>query len=254
MKDTALQRHATLDGMRGIAAMTVMVHHFTMRTDEWELFGSAQIAVDLFFCISGFVIAQAYQAKILAGMTLPVFIRRRIERLYPAFAAGMSLGLVALLMKYYYGLTDYELPNIFTAAVLNFLYLPYFANFSVQFFDQTVTGVVFPLDGPAWTLFFGFVGNFVYFAAMKRRRWVMGLLWALAAAGFFVATKIYGESAGWSRESFLGGFPRVIYAFLAGVLVYQWRDRLSLLPKLPVWLLTGLILAMFSVPGFQGHT
>lgn len=249
-----LQRHATLDMLRGLAAFAVMAHHFTMRTGEWVLFGSAQIAVDFFFCLGGFVIASSYQERIRGGMTLRGFFGKRVERLYPGFAIGMVIGLSALLLKYHAGLTDYTLPAIAQAAVQNFLYIPFFAHYTVQFFDDKVQGVVFPLNGPAWSLFFGFVGNFVYFYAVRAGRWLTPLLCGLALLGFAVATKIYGESAGWSATSFLGGFPRVIFAVLAGALIYQYRDALQRLPKLPPVLVITAVLGMFAVPGFRLHT
>lgn len=248
------RRHATIDGLRGLAALAVMTHHFTMRTGEFMLFGSAQIAVDLFFCIGGFVIAQAYQDKILAGMTLRQFFTRRVLRFYPCYAIGMTLGLLALLLKYQQGLTDYDGFSLFKAALCNYFYIPYFAHFTVQFFDDKVQGVVFPLNGPAWSLFFSLVGSLFYFFALRAKRWLPLALCAFALLGFIAATKIYGESAGWSSSTFLGGFPRVIYTFFTGVLIYQARPSLyKWLPYLPPSLILTLIVAMLLVPSFPLH-
>jgi peptidoglycan/LPS O-acetylase OafA/YrhL len=42
-----------LDGLRGLAATAIVIHHFTADTGHGEVFASAGIAVDLFFCLSG---------------------------------------------------------------------------------------------------------------------------------------------------------------------------------------------------------
>ena len=190
----------------------------------------------------------------MAGLGVIAYFKSRLLRLYPSFAVGMTLGLGALLYKYYAGLTDYTLPAIAQAAALNFFYLPFLADYTVQFFDDRVRGVIFPLNGPAWSLFFNLLGNFVYFYAIRGHRLLPWLLCGGALLGFVVATKLFGESAGWGKDNFIGGFPRVIYTFFAGVLLYRLRPHLSLLPRLSSGMLIGGTLLMFAVPEFRLHT
>lgn len=254
MNSVKPQRNPTLDALRGLAACAVMMHHFTMRTGEYTLFASAQIAVDLFFCLGGYVTAQAYQQRICGGLGFVPYFKSRLLRLYPGYAAGMTIGLCALLLKYAYGLTDYTLTAIAQAALQNFLYIPFLADYTVQFFDDRVRGVVFPLNGPAWSLFFSLMGNIVYFYAIQRHRLLPWLICGAALLGFVVATKLYGESAGWGRDHFLGGFPRVLYTFFTGVLLYQLRPILNRLPLPHPALLVGATLVMLAVPEFRLHT
>ena len=52
-------------GLRGVAALLVMSHHFVLRQDVFvpglhDLLWHGYIAVDLFFVLSGFVMARAY--------------------------------------------------------------------------------------------------------------------------------------------------------------------------------------------------
>src|SRR5450631_2878452 len=90
-----MKRHfPALDGIRGVAAICVMLMHFTL-AQETTLFASAMAAVDLFFCLSGFVIAHSYGAKLDAGMGFGAFFTLRIVRLYPLYALGSLLGLGA---------------------------------------------------------------------------------------------------------------------------------------------------------------
>ena len=66
-------RYVVLDGLRGVAALSIMLHHYTQHGGHRELFASAVISVDFFFCLSGFVIAYAYHGRLLAGMPLLQF-------------------------------------------------------------------------------------------------------------------------------------------------------------------------------------
>lgn len=92
------QRLLQLDGLRGIAALAVVLFHFTYRYDElivprdgvWYRFALGEFGVALFFMLSGFVIAMS-----LERTRTPVqFAVARWWRLYPAFWAALLLTLV----------------------------------------------------------------------------------------------------------------------------------------------------------------
>ena len=60
------QHFVILDGLRGIAALAVVIFHFM----EWiypdsskNFIGHGFLAVDFFFCLSGFVIGYAYDDR-----------------------------------------------------------------------------------------------------------------------------------------------------------------------------------------------
>lgn len=96
--DADLPRHfAALDGMRGVLALGIVLLHlgfnsFTLRTFGWP--GVAlDLAVDVFFILSGFVLAHSLRQ----GSTFAAFAVRRCFRLLPvyfltAFAAAAALG------------------------------------------------------------------------------------------------------------------------------------------------------------------
>lgn len=56
-------RFDTLDAMRGVAALIVVVHHAHSLWGR-QLVPAGYLAVDLFFVLSGFVIANAYERKL----------------------------------------------------------------------------------------------------------------------------------------------------------------------------------------------
>jgi peptidoglycan/LPS O-acetylase OafA/YrhL len=91
-----------------------------------------------------------------------------------------------------------------------------------------------PLDGPAWSLFFEYVANILYALVLRRlsNRW-MGVLTLLA--GLFLlhlaVTAPQGDViGGWSLTAtqLHIGFARLLYPFLAGVLLMRAGLRLRL--------------------------
>src|ERR1700754_3533814 len=91
------QHFEILDGLRGIAALAVVTFHFM----EWaysdyskNFIGHGFLAVDFFFCLSGFVIGYAYDDRI-GKMGVWEFFKSRLIRLHPLVILGSILGLIA---------------------------------------------------------------------------------------------------------------------------------------------------------------
>src|SRR5215510_13487127 len=79
------QHFAILDGLRGVAALAVVIFHFM----EWiftdpstNFIGHGFLAVDFFFCLSGFVIGYAYDDRI-RKIGVKEFFRLRLISLHP---------------------------------------------------------------------------------------------------------------------------------------------------------------------------
>src|SRR6478735_4091604 len=93
------QHFEILDGLRGIAALAIVLFHFM----EWvyndyskDFIGHGFLAVDFFFCLSGFVIAYSYDDRI-GKMGVLEFFKSRLIRLHPLVISGSVLGLLAFL-------------------------------------------------------------------------------------------------------------------------------------------------------------
>jgi len=97
MEQVREKRYEVLDGLRGVAAISVMLMHYSENTVN-PLFKNADIAVDLFFILSGFVLAHAYGARLAGGWSPWLFMRARIIRLYPLYLLGSLIGLAAMLV------------------------------------------------------------------------------------------------------------------------------------------------------------
>src|SRR5262249_50811255 len=82
-----------LDGLRGVAAVGVVIFHF-MEMAIWNYsklwIGHGFLAVDFFFCLSGFVMAYAYDDRI-GKMGLGQFFKVRLIRLQPLVVLGTLL-------------------------------------------------------------------------------------------------------------------------------------------------------------------
>lgn len=93
------QRYRELDALRGLAALSVVLFHYTVR--YFELFAGAPpliqfdqgaLGVEVFFGISGFVILMTLERSRTAGD----FLVSRFSRLYPAYWTCLALTYAAM--------------------------------------------------------------------------------------------------------------------------------------------------------------
>jgi peptidoglycan/LPS O-acetylase OafA/YrhL len=73
----------TLHGIRGVAALAVVAWHEPELPCPTFQPGSGYLAVDLFFVLSGLVLAHAYDARFARGLSAGRFMIGRLIRLYP---------------------------------------------------------------------------------------------------------------------------------------------------------------------------
>lgn len=211
-----------LDGLRGIAAICVVIFHFSEMV-VWDYsklwIGHGWLAVDFFFCLSGFVIGYAYDDR-MATMGLRRFFKARLFRLHPMVVFGSVLGLIALYVNPFEpvsGLNPGKMALIFVASVTM---IPYGA-----LHDHGRS--IFGLNAPAWSLFWEYMANIAFAVVMFRLRRGALVAFTLASAALLCwashrAGNLYG---GWSLPSFWDGGIRVAFSFSAGLLVYRlgWR-------------------------------
>ena len=224
---------ATLDGIRGVAAIAVVLTHAE------SLFGAGTagengLAVDVFFILSGVVVTNAYEYRLRYQLSVIEFINIRLIRLYPLYILGTAIGLFASLV------TSTETDN-----------LPFTITLAILMIPDLFVQALFPLNFPAWSLFFELWVNIVYaftFRLLTLR--VLAAIMAISALGL-VGTLYFGNhhniaGVGWTRTNVFGGFFRVGYSFFAGVLLYRlfasrksarYRDWHKVIP----WVILGLV-------------
>jgi peptidoglycan/LPS O-acetylase OafA/YrhL len=111
-RDASRKEIKALTGMRGIAALYVAVYHIKPATEGGLLaeFGRhGYLAVDLFFVLSGFVMAMTYGSLFDGSFSLGAytgFLKKRIARIYPLYLAAtlvMTVFVVARHTQHLYG-------------------------------------------------------------------------------------------------------------------------------------------------------
>lgn len=104
MSDPVRKEIRSLTGLRGVAAVFVVFYHFLASRHfggpVTNLLLHGYLAVDLFFVLSGFVMALSYRHMFAAGFSGPAyrtFLGRRLARVYPLYLAAtlVAFGLVA---------------------------------------------------------------------------------------------------------------------------------------------------------------
>lgn len=252
-----MQRYLALDGMRGIAALCVMLVHYKA-TLPWGLpaLPNAGLAVDFFFVLSGFVVSHAYADQLLDGRLAAIeYAKRRVIRLGPMFLLGIAIGAPVLLTMTFSGASTYPAWLVGLSATLNLALLPFFSDFVALAPDGGFpVGEVFPSNPPSWSLFFELVASLCFLGLIRLRSWhlilVAGVSFALLAA-FAFGIRAPGErwdiQLGWSTENFVGGFFRVISSFVLGMLLSRLlKGRGQRLRR--VWIVYAALVAIFAVP------
>jgi peptidoglycan/LPS O-acetylase OafA/YrhL len=247
----APRRFITLDAMRGVAAITVMLFHYFVGT-SYHIFAHGFYAVDFFFVLSGVVLTHSYAMKIRGQMPFAQYITARIIRLYPLYIVGTMLGASLLPFYMWHSITGVTLSwkHYILSLISAALFLPFPTRDAVPFLHGgTVNGVLFPDDIPAWSLFFEMLGSIALFVVIRKR--VKPQYLVAASLPFLVGVLLVYKMAniGWTIDTFAGGFPRMAFGFSLGVLIY-WLLAVSAYTKCPIspiWLL-ATTLAMFAAP------
>ncbi len=239
-----------LDGLRGTAALSVLLFHFTEITSAdlaHNPLRHAHLAVDFFFALSGFVLGHAYDARLSCAaapasrLTLKEFFLRRLIRLHPMVVVSMVIGLLAYLFDPYVGGAKPSSGLVVLVFALNLLLLP--APTLPNRFGETHS-----LDPPAWTLFQEYLANVAYglFGARLSNR-ALGVLCTASALTLLLTALHFGNlGVGWAWDNFWAAFVRLIYPFFAGLLLYRLNLRVRM-PHPYLWL-SLLLIAVFTAP------
>ena len=244
-----------LDGLRGIAAITVVCYHIfeayaTSHLDQRINHG--YLAVDFFFILSGFVIGYAYDDR-WKTMKIKDFIKRRVIRLQPMVVIGAIIGGI---MFYFQGCSVWDVSKVTILAL-------FFATFINAFLIPATPGTeirglaeMYPLNGPSWSLFFEYIGNLLY-ALFIRKFSTKALAVLVFVIGCGLATFAiwgpYGDiCAGFSLTGieFTGGFLRLLFSFSAGLLLFRIFKPANI--KGAFWICSLSIVILLAVPRIGG--
>jgi len=244
------QHYAVLDGLRGVAAILVVVFHLSEVLAQGDparnVLPHGALAVDLFFGLSGFVIGFAYDGR-WGNMTTGQFLLRRLIRLHPLVLLATLLGAVAYVVSPYPG-PDHGVSGLRMALTIApaLLVLPYPAL--PDRFDDTHS-----LDGPTWTLLQEYLGSLAYALVLRHMsaRALLGLALACAGVTLAAAAHFGTMSKGFGFDGWWMAPVRLAFPFVFGLWLHRVIKRL---PALRLGLIPlGLALAaIFAVPVIGG--
>ncbi|AZO10069.1 acyltransferase [Mesorhizobium sp. M3A.F.Ca.ET.080.04.2.1] len=217
----AAPRHVylNLDAIRGVAAISVMLYHFSPFLADGKVLPSSYLAVDLFFLLSGFVIAHAYDRKIENGMGFGAFVAIRLIRLYPLYLAGTLLGFFYLMVKNRLMPGEYvPMSEIGLQLTTGMFFIPLVGE---------AYHTIFPLNPASWSLFFELIVNIAYvaiFFLLSKR--VLTALIAVSLVLLIVASVVAGTlDFGMTGKTIISGLPRVTFSFFLSVLLCRSMGR-----------------------------
>ena len=205
MSNGSRRIYRTLDALRGVAAISVACYHYAPYLTGGMPVGSSYLAVDMFFALSGFVIAYAYDDRLARGLPMLAFLRFRLVRLYPVYLAGTSLGLVFVLVRNVlepaHAATTTDLSTSFIEALL----------FIPDMVSRPFLVGTFPYDQACWSLSFELAVNLVFALAhrMLRTPVVVGIAVASFAVLCVDAVATQSLDLGMTAATVGGGGARV---------------------------------------------
>ena len=206
----ASERLTELDAMRGIAALLVLGYHLHTQFGGFTIFARSYLAVDFFFMLSGFVMARTYEDRLRDGrLKTGQFILARYRRLWAPVAVGTLIGCV------YWVLAEGG-PTFGMLAA------------GVSLFPAIGLERPYPLNRPAWSIFFELVANAIHAVLLSRvsTRIVLAVAAISSVALFSFAAKLDGLSVGYFADTFWGGIPRVLLAYCLGVAICRCGFRI----------------------------
>jgi peptidoglycan/LPS O-acetylase OafA/YrhL len=220
-----------LTGVRGVAAAVIVAYHF----GDVQLYGGGNIAyyriahgyllVDMFFMLSGYVIALTYKDAFDSGglKNFATFMLKRVARLYPAY---LVIG-AFYLAKIAAGLNGQDTLSMFSA-------YDYIGNLLMMtgwgFYVKPVIGVSWAASAEMGSYL---LVPLLIAVTLRRSRLWCGLIVLAALAGIY-AVSISGRGSGGPLDVVNGNsfYPllRAICGFTLGFAIFRFSgvlDRLS---------------------------
>jgi peptidoglycan/LPS O-acetylase OafA/YrhL len=248
--------YAILDGLRGVAALTVVAFHLceahaTSYLDQ--VINHGYLAVDFFFLLSGFVIGYAYDDR-WDRLSIKDFFKARLVRLQPMVVMGMLVGALCFYFEaspLWPGISQVPGWKVVLLMVIGFTLLPVPISMDIRGWQE-----MHPLNGPGWSLFYEYIANLLYALGVRKLpNAALGVLVAVAGVAliYLAVTSPAGDVVGgWALEptGLRIGFTRMLFPFFAGLLLSR-TARLSRIPNAFLWC-SLLLLAVLAFPRVGG--
>lgn len=243
----------TLDGLRGVAAIAVVLFHLRERVNVLTVLPHAYLAVDFFFALSGFVVAYSYRRKLLGGMSTSSFMKIRLIRLYPLVLLGVLLGAINQLGHEF----SYEAAHV--SASMFAIGIGYALLAAPMYFPFEPAWGLYSMNLPSWSLLYEVLANWLFGWLGPNATTKLTLTICAISFGCLVPLAVLLDGVNNAFQPSMlqwnvpAGITRVGFSFFLGVFIEQRysgtvlrRVRLSLIPA------SILLLAFFQVPVLPG--
>ncbi|WP_453951718.1 acyltransferase family protein [Bradyrhizobium sp. USDA 377] len=229
-----------LDFLRFVASAGIVAYHSieyfvpkAFRDALNEQTRGLSLFVDLFFVISGFVIAYVYCGKIGSFADFGNFMQRRVGRLVPLHLLTLIVSITIIGTAAALGQTVNRMPSFDLRCI---------AQTAVFLHAIVSCGNGISFNGVSWSI----GAEMVMYMLFPLLAWVgyrtkTGLLGATIAALLVVAVVHRVEGGAWEL---LAPVPRALPSFLIGISLFYWRDNLRCIPRPGLFLAASLPIAV----------
>lgn len=217
------EHYLWLDLARGLAAVCIMLYHMKEFIPYSSMLQGSFLAVDLFFLMSGFVIAHSYQERLISGQVSSAkFLYQRFLRLYPLYLMASMVGGSYFALKMLMGVPGAPTGSEISAALPSSLLLvPALGS------DQWGFGM-FPFAPSAWSLSLELWFSIIFALVFMRlsTKLLIAIMAVSSALLVHQMTQFGTADLGWGLANWNGGAARFWTSFTFGVLI--WRNRIYL--------------------------
>ncbi len=190
-------RENNFDLIRLLLSVSVAIAHLAILTGNSALgkiseFFSAEIAVDAFFIISGFLIFMSFEAS----RSLSQYAFKRVRRIFPGYVAVILICAIFL-----YFISDKGLVEYFNSDWIKYIF---FNLLTLNFLQPTLPGVFdhnlwTAVNGALWTIkiemmFYVTVPLIVYLLSRTSKVWTLGIIYLLSV--------LYSLTMLWAAEHY----------------------------------------------------
>ena len=230
-----------LDSIRGVAAVTVVIHHVIRMPIllsafpqnawiDWAFFREGGFLVDLFFVLSGIVMSLSYVQPDFGHFSLREFMVRRLARVYPLHIVMLFVNLLFRLVR-----IEFVALGLITAVPYAFEVNNAYSFFLNVFLLHSLGFVQYlNWNAPSWSISVEFYTYLIFgllLLSAQRLRSPRGfyLCAALLVIGsWFALYAIIGRKE--LGAQFDWGILRCLISFFLGVLTVKFVSRLSVSP------------------------
>lgn len=242
-----------LTSLRGIAAMMIVMQHFSATAQRHaavnipSLVPHGYMAVDLFFVLSGFIMAYTYQSDfaLRGNAAMPSFLLKRAARILPlntvVVTAIALAGMVSLNIS---GQNIFHTSSHLTYDVICNLLLLHGLGFGLN------------LNGPSWSISTEFMAYLLFpllIACVFSRRRLPSAAIVLLSVGALIVIALQHPRLGLSASSIAGELTLCLAQFVLGLFTYRvtrspgmrarlQSDQMALLAV--VWVISSLCLRL----------